>query len=579
MAFNKYYLEELAYLRETGAEFARAHPDAAHFLGEAGGDPDVERLLEGFAFLTGRLRQKLDDEFPELLHDLVEIFWPHYLRPLPSATILQFEALPQAARETRTVPRGSEVQSVPVDGTACRFRTTADTVLQPFSLESVQMQATAPARLRLRFKLAEGVSLRKTPPASIRLHLAGDPPVARALYLVLLRHVARVSAQAGDAPPVVLGEASVRAGGFDPGEALLPYSAVSYPGYRLLHEYFAFPSKFMFVDVAGLRGLAALGDAGTFDLVLELARVPDDMPPVGPANLLLHCAPAVNLFAHDGEPIRLNHERVEYPVLPSGGRVQHYEVYSVDRVAGVLRASGRTQEYRPLHRFARPGGEDALFYRRRMAKALMDDRLEIFLQPLPPDVPGSMPEVEVISTELTCSNGPLAGRLKVGDVSQPASGSPAFARFRNLVKPTAPVAPPLGMPLYWKLLSHLSLNYMSLVDVEALRDVLSLYHFRARVDRQAENARRQMLEALVRVTAAPSTRLVGGAPVRGIAMELEIDEDRFGGEGETYLFGTIFNEFLSQYVTLNAFSRLTVRALKRGEIHEWPLHPGVRNTI
>lgn len=577
--FNKYYQDELVYLREMGAEFARAHPDHAHFLGEAGGDPDVERLLEGFAFLAARIRQKLDDEFPELLHDLLEIFWPHYLRVLPSTTILQFEALPQAARESRQIPRGSEVQSVPVDGTPCRFRTTADVTLHPLALEDVQLRAGTPGQLRLRLKVAEGASLRKAAPASLRLHLSGDPPVARALYLLLARRVTRISAQAGSAAPVPLGGATARAGGFSPAEALLPYGAVSFPGFRLLHEYFAYPAKFMFVDLQGLSGLSALGDAAAFDLVLDLERVPPETPPFGPANLLLNCAPAVNLFGHDAEPIRLDHERPEYRVVPSGGAPRHYEVYSVDKVVGLLRGSGRPQEYRPLHRFARSGGEDTRFYRPRLARSPLGDRFEIFLQPLPPDVPGAMPEVETLSLELTCSNGALAAQLNPGDVSKPAPGSPAFARWRNLTRPTTPVPPPLGAALNWKLLSHLTLNYLSLVDLDALRDVVGLYNFRARVDRQAENAQRQMLDGLKRIAARPLTRLVAGAPVRGVAVDLEIDEDQMGGEGEAYLFGSILNEFLSQYVTINGFSRLTVRALRRGEIHEWPIHPGARTAI
>jgi type VI secretion system protein ImpG len=156
---NKYYQDELAYLREMGQEFARANPQGAHFVGEASSDPDVERLLEGFAFLTARLRQKLENELPELTHSLLELLWPHYLRPIPSTTIIQFEALPQAAKEVRTIPRGAELHSIPVDGTPCRFRTVSDVTLAPLILETLTLRKDATPQLKLRFRLPDGVSL------------------------------------------------------------------------------------------------------------------------------------------------------------------------------------------------------------------------------------------------------------------------------------------------------------------------------------------------------------------------------------------------------------------------------------
>lgn len=579
--FNKYYQEELAYLREMGAEFSKAHPDGAHFLGEAGADPDVERLLEGFAFLTARIREKLDDDFPEILHDLVEIFWPHYLRPLPSLTILQFEALPQAAKETKLVPRGAEAQSAPLDGTPVRFRTVYDVTLQPWSIESLTLRGGAAAQLRLRLKLAEGVSLKKIAPSSLRLHLAGDAAASRGLYLLLRRYLKGVSAQpAGAAAPVPLPRAAVRPVGYAPGEALLPWPAVSFPGFRLLHEYFGFPAKFMFLDIAGLEDLAALPEAPAVDLVFDLARVPGDMPPVTASNVLLHCAPAVNLFAHDAHPLRLDQERSEYRVVPSGESPLHYEAYSLDKVTGLLKGSGRPQEYRPLHRFAASGGpEETRYYRHRLARGLTGERLELFLSPLPPDAPGAAPEVETLSLELTCSNGLLPVRLKIGDLSKPGPSTPSFARVRNVTPPTKPVAPPLGSGLYWKLLSHLSINYLSLTDLETLRSALALYHFRARADRQAETALRLLLDGLKRIAAAPEVRLLGGAPLRGLHVEVDVDEDALGGEGETFLFGTLLDEFLAQYVTVNAFCRLTLRGLKTGELHSWPMRTGARAAL
>ncbi len=575
--FNKYYQDELAYLREIGQEFARAYPDAAHFIGEASRDPDVERLLEGFAFLTARIRQKLDDELPEVTHDLIEMFWPHYLRPVPSMTVLQFEPLPQAAREIRPFPRGIEGVSVPVDGTPCRFRTIYDVPLVPLKLESASLRAEVPSQLRLRLRLPEGVPLKKLNLQALRLHLAGDAAASRGLYLCLCRYLRKVWAQpAGTGAPRALDRAAVRPVGVLPAEAMLPYPAVSLHGFRLVQEYFSFPAKFLFVDAVNLEGLAALAPAPTFDLVFEFSRIPDAMPPVTAANVLLNCAPAVNLFRHAAEPIRLDHERIEYPVRPAGGEAGHFEIYPIDTVTALVKGSGRAQAYRPLLRFARPPDEDVLFYRHRVDLSVAGEGSDLYVSPLPPSVPGALPEVETLSLDLTCTNRQLPSKLQIGDVSALPGAAGTIARVRNVLRPTPSIPAPLGGDLHWRLLSHLAVNYLSLADLEALRATLGLYNFRARVDRQAEQALRHLLLGIQKVSVRPSIRLLEGSPIRGVSVEAEVDETHFGGEGEAYLFGSLLSEVFAQFVSLNAFCRLQVRGLKFGEIHEWPTRIGDR---
>ncbi|RPH47975.1 MAG: type VI secretion system baseplate subunit TssF, partial [Planctomycetota bacterium] len=528
---NKYYQDELAYLREMGLEFSKAHPEAAHFVGEASNDPDVERLMEGFAFLTARIRQKLDDEIPELTHSLVEMFWPHYLRPVPSMTVVQFEALPQAAKEVRAINRGVDLQSVPVDGTACRFRTTYDVALQPISIESVLLKTEAPHALKVKFRVADGVSLKKTGLKQIRLHLAGDAVASRSLYLCLVRFLRRITVQASGGAPVALSGATIRPVGFAAEDPLLPFPATSFNGFRLLQEYFTFPAKFMFVNVAGLDGLAAIGDVSSFELTFELSRLAEPMPPVNNSNVLLHCTPAINLFSHEADPIRLDHERVEYRVRPAGGKPDHYEIYAIDKVAGLAQGAAKPLDYRPFLRFARGAGDNFRFYRQRLHPSVTADASEVFLSPMPPEGSQDAYTVETLSLDLTCSNRQLPAKLKVGDVSAATGTSPNFARFKNIVKPTASIPAPLTGDVHWKLLSHLALNYLSLVDVDALRRVVSLYHFRARVDRQAESAMKLLLDGIKRVSSAPATRLLQGSPIRGVGIEVDLDEDSFGGEG------------------------------------------------
>ena len=584
--FNKYYQDELSFLREMGREFSRANPEAAPFLAERGTDPDVERLLEGFAFLTGRIRQKLDDELPEFTHALMQMLWPHYLRPIPSMAILQFDPPPGQLKETGRIPRGTQINSAPVDGTPCRFQTVYDVAVHPMSQEGVELKMEAPPHIRLKFRLSEGVSLKKSPIPEIRLYLQGDPVVARALYLCLLHNLKRVVIRPSEGglagKTLVLGPESVRAAGFQQEEALLPTPPTSFEGFRLLLEYFAFPTKFLFVDLAGLERLAELGEFKAFEVTFELARLPEAMPPLGTAGILTNCTPIVNLFKHDADPIRLDLQRTEYKIRPSGSDGSHYEIYSVNRVLGVIKGAPKPKEYLPFLGFSHSlssSGEDASYYKTRTVDAVGAEGTDNYITFVGGEPAGVVPETETITMELTCTNRQLPQRLKLGEINVATGSSPVWAKFRNITKATASVPPPLGGDVYWRLLSHLSLNYLSLNRVEALRSIVGLYNFRAMVDRQAEQANKVLQAGIKRVTSRPAVRLFRGDPVRGVAVELELEEDQFAGEGDMFLFSTMLNEFFSLYVTLNSFSQLTVKGLKYGEVYTWPPRIGGRITL
>jgi type VI secretion system protein ImpG len=576
--FSKHYQDELAFLRELGREFSRAHPEAAPFLSGPGGDPDVERLLEGFAFLTARIREKLDDEVPEVTHALLEIFFPHYLRPIPAMTVIAFE--PGRGNETVEVPRGTLLDSVPVNGVSCRFRTAFDVSIPPLRLTQCKVVVGSPSRIVLGFEAHPGVSLSRLSLKRLRLHFGGEGTVARALYLCLSRYVTKITARPSEkwsqGKPVCLPAAACRPAGLSDDEALLPHPNSVFPGFRLLEEYLAFPTKFLFVDLTGLEGFSAMGEAGGFDLVFDLSRLPHDMPPVSPSDVLLYCTPAVNLFPHDAEPIRVDHRKTEYAVRPAGANREAFEVYSVDLARGMSRATGERREYRALHAATRLEGEDARFFRTRVRPSVIGEGADVFFSIVDSQARESVPDVETLSLELTSSNRQLPKELGIGDI-RPLRGSGAkHGGYRNLTRPTASVPPPLGTDLPWRLLSHLALNYQSLARPETLRELLWLYPFRARGDRQAERAFRLLCEGIKSVNSRSVARMFRGAPLRGLDVSLDLAEENFGGEGDLALFGTVFDEFLSQYVSLNSFSQLTIKGTSFGEVHAWPPRVGKR---
>ncbi len=581
--FNRYYQDELTYLRELGAEFARAHPAAAHFLGAPESDPDVERLLEGFAFLAGQIRQKLDDELPELAHGLMGLLWPHYLRPVPALSVLEFQPRFAALRQTLRVPRGSAVQSVAVEGTSCLFQTSSEVRLHPLSLEQVQLEASAagPSSLSLELRLWNQARPESLDLARLRFYLHGDLTQVFGLY-----HALRVDVDAilaipeGSGAPAWSLPLSLEPVGFAEGEELLPYPERSFPGYRLLQEYFALPQKFLFVDVCGLDRLREVPAGERFRIVIRFRRA---LPPalrVTREEIRLYCTPIANLFPHEADPIRLDRTKTEYRLRPAGRDPLHYEVHSIDRVSAIRSDSGEEREIPSFYTFQHgPGGNGgAVWHVPRLRSSVVDGRTDTYLSFVDGDGADRLPAEETIQVRVRCTNRRLPEALRVGDVQFPTAGSPEFVQFRNLLVPTRSVPPPLEGDLQWRLISHLSLSYLSLIDLEALRGILQLYNFHMAHDARAARSAALRLEGLEFLRAEPKELLVRGALVRGTAVELGVRDDRFAGDGDLYLFAEVLNEFLSLHATLNSFTQLTVRQTQKGEVHTWPCRIG-RQTL
>lgn len=577
MSFNKYYQDELSFLREMGREYAKTYPAAAQFLADRGSDPDVERLLEGFAFLTGRIRQKLDDEFPELIHAMVNLLWPHYLRPIPSISLVEFTPIAGAVRERQKIIRGTEVASIPVEGTPCRFRTCFDVDIYPFNLTEAALETSSQGRtlLRLRFAMSPGTTLRQANLESIRLHLFDEPSYT--LYLWLCRYVSelriRPIAQGKPGKEIALPPSRIRPVGFEKEEALFPYPKTSFDGYRLIQEYFTFPEKFLFMEISGLDPIPQLGAGEAFEIDILFSRAPSASLRVSRENIRLYCTPVVNLLEVDSDPIRVDHSRVEYLIRPSGPSPLHHEIYSIDRASGWVRGTAEEHEYEPFYSFKHglgPSDRKATYYQLRIRNAVVGDGIDTYVSFVSSDQTNIIPPTETVVFRLTCTNRSLAAKLRVGDIETPTESSPEFAQFRNITKVSPTIRPPMGGDLYWRLISHLSLNYISLANVQALTGILGLYNFQSLYDRQAARANERRLEGIREVQSRVEDLLFHGIPIRGTATNIELMEDHFAGEGDMFLFSNILNEFLSLYASLNTFSRLTVKGKKEGEIYQWP---------
>ncbi len=584
MTFNKYYQDELTFLRELGEEFSQANPKLAPFLSARASDPDVERLLEGFAFLSGRIREKLDDELPELTHNLIQLLWPHYLRPLPSMSVVEFKPIVNAISERHTIVKGTEVDSTPVDGTSCRFRTCTDVDVYPLTLESAELQRTASgSTLTLDLSLHPGAQNDQIDFSTLRLYLHGkrEQHISQTLYLWLCRHLARVQVSAlrdGETlTSFTLGPHAVTPAGMSEEEGMLPYPPNAFTGYRLLQEYFAFPEKFHFVDLHGLRPIKDAQWANKIRLVFEFERPIDEQLRVTREHIRLFSTPVVNLFAMDADPIRVEQNKVEYRVRPSAKSAEHFQLYSIDRVSGRVPGTGKAYVYTPFESFERSteGGDNGpIYYRTRIRPAVVGQGVETYIAFVNGRDTLSLPPTEIISLEITATNRHVVERLQPSTLCRATGNSPDFATFENITHATPSYPPPLEPGLHWRLISNMAINYVSLASVDSLRTILSTYDFRAFFDRQAERASKQRMDAIEQVHVEPADAFYKGSVMRGLHTALSLRESHFAGEGDMYLFASILNHFLALAANINSFHRLEVRGVQHGEVYRWPAMMG-----
>ncbi|MBU1331628.1 MAG: type VI secretion system baseplate subunit TssF [Gammaproteobacteria bacterium] len=593
MSFNHYYQSELTALRQLGKRFAERSPALAPFLGQAGRDPDVERLLEGFAFLTGRLRQKLDDELPELTHSLMHLLWPNYMRPLPAFSMLQFDPLKRPGGAL-LVPRHTPVESKPIQGVTCRFRTAFATEVLPLALSGLDYSVKGDgALLSLRMAMSADGHLGDLDLKQLRLHLSGERYISQLLYLSLLRHLGGIQLVlldaagkplqgADDRPlaPLQLPASNVQPVGFAEDQALIPYPLNTFRGYRYLQEYFAFQDKFLFVDLLGLDIIKRLPEdvlkqARGIELRFDIhkAGVQRIRPTLD--NVRLYCTPVVNLFAHDAIPIRLDGKQDQYLLLPAEIDSEHCGVFSVDRVTGWKPGGKGYEEYVPFESFEHDASFDVPLarphYSVRQQPSLLGDGLETYLS----FGLRNLDQHETLSIELTCTNQNLPRQLGLGDICVPCEDTPEFLTFRNISAVTPSYAPPLHRDFLWKLISNMSLNYLSLANVEALKVILETYDLPRYYDQHAEKVSKRLLAGLKSISHQHVDRLHRGLPVRGVRTQLTINPEGYLGEGDLFLFASVLNEFFALYASLNSYHELRVQSTQ-GEVYQWTPRMGLQ---
>ena len=630
----QYYNIELQHLREMGAEFAEQFPKIAARLGMNGlevTDPYVERLIEGVGFLAARVHLKLDAEFPRFTQALIETVYPHYLAPTPSMLVAQFVPDPNEPGLATgvTVPRGTTMQGVMGgdDATGCEFRTAQDVTLWPIEIVSASYFSYAPdlplnslpvaqrikGGLRLTLRTTAGLKFSQLSLDRLILYLTGQSDVATALFEYCVAAGLGVMVLPGKGASrwhEFLPASSIQPIGFSDNEALLPVTLRAFQGYRLLQEYFAFPQRFRFLEVSGLQRVISRIDGSELELVLLLGRGNANLESVVDAsNLALCCTPAVNLFPKRADRIHVTEGAFEYHVVPDRTRPIDFEVYEITSVVGHGVGEHSEQVFRPFYSAYSSDDEHehtAYFTTRREPRLISTEQRrrgarssyigsEVFMGLVDAAQAPFRGDLRQLSIQTLCTNRDLVLHLPVGitksdfalDVSAPVT------KIRVISGPSRPHAPIAEGNVAWRAISHLSLNYLSLVNATpqdgaaALRDLLELYASAGDVSakKQIDGVRFVRAEPVVRRVPPPPRDRAGAKSAaprlafgRGLEVTVDVDELAFEG-GSAFLLGSVLAHFFAAYVSINSFTETVFRSPGRGEIHRWVPQWGARPTL
>ena len=616
-----YYNRELAYLREMGAEFAERYPKVAGRLGMRGievADPYVERLMEGFAFLTSRVQLKMDAEFPRFSQRLLEMVAPNYLAPTPSMAMAQLQPDMQKGdlSDGFLVPRGTMMDSLTLkkSGVTCGYTTAHDVLLLPLHISHVELggvpadaplmslglsQRGAVSALRIRLACNGAEALGNLNFDRLDLFLSGpDIEAQKLLELVMQHHVGMFCQTVGPSPRrVVLGNDALTQEGFAPDQALLPDDLRNFDGYRLLQEYFAFPARFQFIAIHQLRALLGVsGDAREFEIVILLDKAESALERVvDKHHIALHCTPVINLFEKVAERQKVDDSRNEYHLVVDNIRPLDYEVFAVNRLYATSSARREEHVFRPFwSTFSEDNGDyGAYFSLRREQRALSEHALsygtrtgyigsEVFVSLVDERHAPWRDDISHISADVLCTSRdlPLMLQQDIGQFVMPDSLPVAEL---TMIKGPTPPRPALAEGLdTWRLISHLQMNYLSLMDSDkgegavALRQLLGLYAnlAQAPVARQIEGIRHCSLRPVNRRVPEPGPIVFA----RGIAIDLQVDEQDFSGSSP-WLLGSVLSRMFARLVSINSFTEVTLASQQRGEIGWWAPQMGKRALI
>ena len=568
------FQEELHKLKDEAQNFVKAHPQLAPLMDGAQADPDIERLFEGAGFLSAMLREKLDDDYPEIIHPLIERIHPQWLRPTPASTIVEFTP-DRALRQPFAILAGARIASVPVEGSACHFRTCSEVMVHPLALTDAIFRQPAGCRPSIRLTLAlNDTNLSDWKVESLRFFLGGNFANAASIHLLLTRHLESIAIRPLDGGGLCsFSPDKLRTPGFDESETLMAGMPAAFPGLQVLGDYFISPEKFLFVELDGLDSWRERGQGANFEIAFIFKNeLPLPPPVVDRSVFVLGAVPVVNLFAQNSDPIPVSGDTRVYPVQPSGKGKGQAQIWSVVGATGMLKDGMRKRSYKPCAFYGYSRGNEASFRTIVRPRPLSSDAA-VFMELNRPEQETPSSE-ETVTAHLICTNGHLPERLAMGDVRVRTSDIPESIKLANITPVTPAADPPLEANRLWRLSSLSAMSRAALSSAENLRGILETCATAVRRDREGLTRNSERIQGIVEVEARGRDFIDRGMSWRGMDVTLRLDSGKYDGLGDLYLFGCAVERFLGGFVTSNTLVRLIIEDTAGSFRYCWKPRPG-----
>ncbi|MEA1917807.1 MAG: type VI secretion system baseplate subunit TssF [Campylobacterota bacterium] len=565
-SFESYFQHELSKIRELSKEFSKEYPAVAPLLDAHNSDPDAERLIEGVAFLTGLLQQKLDGEFPEVIHELTNILFPHYLRPIPALSVLEFTPKP-SLREAVKIPKGTQVNSVAIEDIQCTFTTTSTLNVYPMRLNKsiYTVIDNKSSSLQLDIELIDS-SLGSLNLNELNFYLGDSYNNSSDLFMLLSHFLKSIVIELDNSKTVNLPIDSLECDGLNSNNSLFNYPSNAFSGYKILQEYFILPQKFFFFTLSNLHKLKHYANTSNFKVVFNFKNPPTTLNSFSNDSIKLFCTPISNIFEDTAEPITLKHNRELIRVRTPLKYSDKCQVYDVEKITSYIQGEVENKKYFPFESFQHKT-KNVNLYQVHRKKSIINSKEEIFLE-LHYD--GEIErKKEVLSMQISCTNATHSERLKLGEISQGSDNSPELTTFKNIMPCTMQIDSPLSENSLWQFVSHLSINLLTLADIKTFKEMLKLYLFSNNRDKNKVSKNQKRVDAIEEFSIETIDKVSRGYLLKGHKAYMHIRGDYFASTGDIYLFCTIILRFLSSYAGINTFIELEVKETITGESLSW----------
>ncbi|MCO6538095.1 MAG: type VI secretion system baseplate subunit TssF [Gilliamella sp.] len=569
--------DEIVFVRDIAHDFAKVHPQLLQFIIEDEKDPDVERLIEGLAYITSQLKLKLKSGLPELIQSLLVLLWPSYLKPIPSLTILEASVHDKTA--SAMLRKGNEIKYQATGEVSYAFQTCRDLLVTPLVIQDLQLSHHLQQNsLIIDFVLDSDLKLNNL--NDLQFYLGEDSYVGSILYMMLLNYVVSgcIIVNGVELPLTNLRFNPI---GFNNEQTLLPYADNTNKGFRTLHEYFAFPEGFLFLQLShDDKNLFPISvNYNHFQLKINFSYIIDSRIKLRKDMIKLNCVPAINLFYHDAEPILLDGKKEKYPLEANYQYSDNFEIYSVVKVESKSEKNKIT-EYYDFNRFEYKHelhkGPERHFYNITQTQDKRMLTIRHWISFVRSDEKDWIGNIETISVKLLCSNKDKPSQLKIGDLNQVISiDHNNYLTLKNIIRPTLQLVPMIDETQYWTTISNLAKNYKSLLQKDILKQIFQSYHFPAMHNPQQERTLLKILSGIVKIDSNQIERkLANRMVVRGVKTYIHLSQSVFKSEGELYLWGTVLAHFLAQQAALNSFHLLVLVNIDNQERYTWPVKVG-----